>query len=165
LILREGCLGTMNRRIVHVVIAAAVGCLMLTGCLLNTPERVVKRFVTRLKGRRWDGMAELIDWPQSSRYVQGVPAVNRGEEDAKREVMKRIAENLTGFPVRERTPDQTRHEFIYLKLASMERINSREDWVWLKVRVSTEKRAKTVKVLVMKIRRVWRIALTDSIFE
>lgn len=110
-------------------------------------------------------MAELVDWPQSSEFVPGMPRSNEGEEEAKKEVMMRIAENLTGFPVRRKTPEYIRHDFLFLKLDHVEETKKGGDWVWLKVRVAMDGRARTAEVLVMKINRVWRIVLTDSIFE
>jgi len=155
----------MVRKIVLLTIGILVICSALTGCLLNTPEQVVKRFVARMKGVRWEGMAELIDWPESSRNIPGLPASNMGQEDEKTEVMKRIAENFTGFPVSKRTADQIRHEFIYLKVASIKHVEDGRDWASLKVKVTTEMHTKTVPVLVMKIDRLWRIVLTESIFK
>lgn len=160
----------MTRRIVVGLTGVVITCTTLTGCLFNTPGRVVERFVGRLKGMRWKKMAELVDWPQSSqyvspRYVENLPASNKGEDDAKKDVMMRIAENLTGFPVRKKTPEQIRHEFIYLKLARLEHMKDGDNWAWLEITVSTEKRAKTVQVLLMKINRIWRIVLSDSVFE
>jgi hypothetical protein len=138
---------------------------LMTGCMLNTPERVVKRFVARLRGMRWQAMAELIDWPRSSQNVPGLPTSNEGEEAAKKEVMLRLAENLTGFPVRKKTQDQTRHEFIYLKVSELKPLKEEDDWSWLEFKITTESRARTVAVLLMKIDRVWRIVLTESIFQ
>ena len=110
-------------------------------------------------------MAELVDWPESSRYVPDVPASNEGENESKREVMLRIAENLSGFPVRRKTADQVEHEFLYLRVSRLEHTKEGEDWAWLKVEVVTEARSKTVEMLVMKINRLWRIVLTESIFK
>ncbi|NQT83091.1 hypothetical protein HQ563_08710 [bacterium] len=155
----------MARRIVSVVMCLAVSVSVLTGCMFNTPDRVVKRFVSRLKWMRWQGMAELVDWPRSSQYVPDIPASNEGENDAKRDVMLRIAENLSGFPVRQKTPEQIRHGFIYLKLARLSHMKDGDGWAWLKVTVSTDQHAKTVEVLVIKINRIWRIVLTENILE
>ncbi len=155
----------MTRRIVVGLTGVVISCMTLTGCLFNTPERVVERFVGRLKGMRWEEMAELVDWPQSSQYLPDLPKSNKGEIEAKREVMRRLAENLSGFPVRKKTPEQVRHEFIYLELARLEHTRDADNWAWLEITLSTEKRAKTVQVLLMRINRVWRIVLTDSVFK
>ena len=137
----------------------------LTGCLLNTPDRVVKRFIENLKGMQWDEMARLVDWRQSAEYIPGVPATNTGEDERKGEVMLQIAENLTRFPVRKKTADQIRHEFLYLKLARLERMSGAKNWTWFEVTVSIDARIKTVEILVMKIKRIWRVVLTDTIFK
>ncbi len=155
----------MAGRNVSWVIGVVAVCMALTGCLLNTPDQVVKRFVSRLKARQWEAMAELVEWPRSSRYVPGLPSSNTGEDDAKREVMLRIAENFTGFPVRQRTTDQIRHEFLYLKLAGLKHMRDSDTWAWLEIRLTMDGHAKTVQLLVMKIDRVWRIVLTESIFK
>ncbi len=155
----------MARRIVCGMVCVIVSSGALTGCLFNTPDRIVERFIARLKGMRWSEMAELVDWPQSSQYISGVPASNRGEENAKKEVMKRIAENLTGFRVRQKSDDQIRHEFIYLKLAGLKHMKSGDGWASLEIKITIDTRAKKVQILVMKIKRVWRIVLTDSIFK
>jgi hypothetical protein len=155
----------MARRKVSVAAGVVISSVVLTGCMFNTPERVVKRFVDRLRGMHWGAMAELIDWPQSSQYVPGLPASNVAEEEAKKEVMLRLAENLTGFPVRKRTSDQIRHEFLYLKLAQVKHMKDGDDWAWLDVKITTQSRGKTVQVLVIKIDRVWRIVLTENVFK
>jgi hypothetical protein len=136
-----------------------------SGCFRNAPDGVVERFVARMRGMAWERMVELVDWPHSCRYVVGVPCLQKGEEDKKKELMLRIAEKWTDFPVKEKTPDEVRHEFLYLKVAKIGRAREGEDWAWLKVDVRIDTRLKTVDVLVMKIDRVWRIVLTDSIFK
>lgn len=155
----------MARRIACGVVCVIVSSWALTGCLLNTPDRIVERFIARLKGMRWREMAELVDWPQSSQYIPGFPTSNKGEYEEKKEVMKRIAENFTGFPVRQKTDDQIRHEFIYLKLASLKHMKDGGGWAWLEIKITIDTRAKKVQILVMKVKRLWRIVLTDSIFE
>lgn len=155
----------MARRIPFWLIAVAVISLGLNGCFLNTPDRVVERFIAHLKGMRWGKMAELVDWPHSSQYVRGIPSSNEGEENRKKEVMLRIAENLTDFPVQRKTPDQIQHEFLYLRLHRLAHIKDGSDWAWLEADVCTEARRRTVQILVMKINRVWRIVLTDSILK
>jgi len=133
--------------------------------MLNTPDRVVKRFIGRLRGMRWAAMAELVDWPQSSRYVPGLPASNEGDDDAKKDVMIRIAENFTGFPVGQSTPDEIRHEFLFLKLAHLKHTKESDNWAWLEIKITIDSRAKKVQILVMKVKRIWRVVLTESIFE
>ena len=155
----------MARRILLRLIGSLLIASFLGGCLLNTQDRVVKRFVAHLKGMRWSKMAELIDWPQSAKYIPDLPAKNQGDDDKKKETMLRLAENLTKFPIRQRTTDQVRHEFLYLEIDRLDHIKDGKDWSWLEVTIATEARAKTVKILVMKVDRVWRIVLTDSIFE
>lgn len=155
----------MARRKVSVAAGVVISSVVLTGCMFNTPERVVKRFVGRLRGMHWGAMAELIDWPRSSQYVPDLPASNDGEEEAKKEVMLLLAENLAGFPVRKRTSDQIRHEFLYLKLARVKHMKDGDDWAWLDIKITTQSRGKTVQVLVMKINRVWRIVLTENVFK
>jgi hypothetical protein len=155
----------MARRIASVVACVIISSWALTGCLLNTPDRVVERFIARLKGMRWRAMAELVDWPQSSQFVTGLPASNKGKYEEKSEVMKRIAENFTGFPVRKKTDDQIKHEFVYLKLATLEHMKDGGGWAWLEIKITIDTRAKKVQILVMKIKRIWRIVLTDSIFK
>jgi hypothetical protein len=163
--LPEAGMGRMTRKVVCLAVAVTIGSLMLAGCMLNTPEQVVKKFVRRLRGMRWAAMAELIDWPRSSQFVPGLPASNGGQDDAKKEVMLRIAENFTGFPVKKKTSEQIRHEFLYLKLARLKRTDEGENWAWLEVKLTLDSRAKEVQILVEKIDRVWRIALTDSVFK
>ncbi len=155
----------MSRRVLsHIVVVFAVF-LTLTGCLLNTPEQVVKRFIGHLKAMEWSEMASLVDWPQSSQYFPGLPTTNKGEDEKKKEVMQRIAENLSHFPVRTKTPDQTQHEFLYLKIANMKYMTKSKRWAWLEVEITLDARAKTVQILVMKINRLWRVVLTDSLLK
>ncbi len=139
--------------------------MLLTGCLLNTPERVVRLFIDNLRAIQWDEMARLVDWPQSAEYLPAVPATNTGEDEAKREVLLQLAENLSRFPVRKKTPDQTRHEFLYLRLSRLEQMNKGKNWAWFEITISVDARIKTVQILVMKIKRIWRVVLTDSLFK
>ncbi len=155
----------MSRKVLSNLTAVLLFSAALVGCFLNTPDRVVRRFIGQLKDMRWDSMADVVDWPQSAQYVPGLPATNDGEDDAKKEVMMRLAENLTMFPVRQKNADQIRHEFLYLRLSRLKHTRDDRDWAWLEITVSTEKRSKAVQVLVMKINRLWRVVLTDSIFQ
>lgn len=144
----------------------------LSGCLFNTPDRAIKRFIGHLKDMEWDKMADLIDWPRTAKWMLGFPEANEGEEDRKKEIMMQIAENLTGFPVRRKTADQIRHGFLYLRISRLKPMKDAEgrplkskDWAWFDLRITLDGRAKEVKILVMKINRLWRVVLTDSIFQ
>ncbi len=155
----------MTRRTASVLIAILALALVPSGCLLNTPDRVVKRFVGHLKDMEWNKMAHLVDWPQTAQWMSDFPATNDGQEDRKKEIMIQIAENWTQFPVRRKTADQIRHQFLYLRIARLKPINQGKDWAWMDLKITWDSRAKEVKMLVMKIDRIWRIVLTESVFQ
>jgi hypothetical protein len=155
----------MRRKILSILVGFAAASVVLGGCFLNTPERVVKRFVGRLKGMQWEKMSQLVDWPKTAEYVPDFPATNKGEHEKKKEIFLRLAENLTGFAVRKKTADEIRHEFLYLRISRLERMKDSKDWAWLEVEVARDAKSKVIQVLVMKINRVWRIVLTENLFK
>jgi len=155
----------MTGKVVSLLTGAIALSFALSGCLFNTPDRAIKRFIGHLKDMQWDSMAELVDWPQTAQYMPGFPEANEGEEDRKKEIMMQIAENWTRFPVRQKTAYQIRHEFLYLRISRLKRMRDSKNWAWMDVKITLDARAKEVKILVMKINRLWRVVLTDSVFQ
>lgn len=155
----------MRRKVLSLFVGFVVAATALGGCLLNTPEQVVKRFIGRLKSLEWEKMSELVDWPQTAEYMPDFPATNEGKSDRKKEILQRFAEKVTGFPVRKKTADEIRHEFLYLKMSGMKRMKDDKNWAWLELEVTRDSRSKVIQILVMKVKRVWRIVLTDNLFK
>lgn len=155
----------MRRKVLSILVGFVVVSVALGGCLFNTPDRAVKRFIGHLKDMEWEKMAELVDWPQTAQYMPDFPATNEGESERKKEIFQTFAENLTGFAIRKKTDDQIRHEFLYLRISRLEHMNDGKDWAWLEVEVRRDPRSKVIQILVMKIKRVWRVVLTDNLFK
>lgn len=155
----------MRRKVLSILVGFVASAIALGGCLLNTPEQVVKRFIGRLKSLEWEKMSELVDWPQTAEYMPDFPATNKGESEKKKEILQKFAENVTGFLVRKKTADEIRHEFLYLKISSLKRMKDDRDWAWLEVEVTRDSRSRVIQILVMKVKRVWRIVLTDNLFK
>ncbi len=156
---------TMRRKVLSILVGFVATSVALGGCLFNTPDQVVKRFIGHLKDMEWEKMGKLVDWPQTAEYMPDFPATNEGESEKKKEILQRFAENLTGFAIRKKTDDQIRHEFLYLRILRLEHMNDGKDWAWLEVKVTRDARSKVIQILVMKIKRVWRVVLTDSLFK
>jgi hypothetical protein len=155
----------MGRKFVSVLSGVLALSFVLTGCLFNTPDQVFRRFFGHLKDMEWQEMAGYVDWPQTARWMPGFPATNNGEDDKKKEIMMQIAEKWTGFAVQRKTLDQIRHEFLYLRISRLRHMKEAKDWAWLEVRITLDTRLKEVEVLVMKINHIWRVVLTDSVFQ
>jgi hypothetical protein len=148
------------RRGVRIGLVLALAPLLLSGCFINTPTNVVKRFVGMMKRLEWDKMEELIDWPSTERALQKHLKENR------RAFILNLAECITGYNIEYYGEERARSNFSFTRVKKAEYLKRTDEMAQLKVTISlTREHSKTIEVTTVKVGRTWRIVITPNLLE
>ena len=150
----------MFRRGIRIGLVLALAPLVLSGCFLNTPTNVVKRFIGMVKRLQWDEMEQLIDWPSSER------ALGRRLRGDRREFLIELAECISGYSIAHYGEGRARSNFSFFKVRKAEYIEKTEKVARLSVTIKlTKEQSKTIEMTTVKVGRTWRLVLTPNLLE
>ncbi len=150
----------MFRRGIRIGLVLALAPFVLSGCFLNTPTNLVKRFVGMIKRLQWDNMEQIIDWPSSER------ALGKRLRGDRREFLTELAECITGYSIAFYGKERARSNFSFFKVRKAEYLEKTEKTARLSVTIKlTKEQSKTVEITTVKVGRTWRIVLTPNLLE
>jgi len=148
------------RRAIRIGFLLALAPCVLSGCLLNTPTNVVKRFVGMIKRVQWDRMEQLIDWESSER------ALGKRLKGDRRKFLIEVAEHITSYNISYLGDERARSNFSFFKVRKIEYLEKTDETARVRVTIKmTDKHTRTLEMTLRKVGRTWRIVITPSLFE
>jgi hypothetical protein len=149
----------MKRTLRIGVLLLAVVC-ALSGCLLNSPSNVTKRFVGAIRSVNWDKMERLVDWPSTER------AFGRSLEGTHKETLLKIAERITDYPIGYEGDELARTKFLYIKVTKTALTKEGDDRALVRATVRLDSEStREVVFATSKVGRTWRVVLTPNLLE
>jgi hypothetical protein len=144
-------------RIGALLVAASWG---LSGCLLNSPSNVIKRFVSAMSRLKWERMEKLVDWQSTEE------AFRRSLGESRKELLLKVAEKITDYDIGYQGEELSRTKLLYLRVTKTEVSEKTDDRATVTATVSVSQEYKTdVVFIVTKVGRTWRIVLTPDLLK
>ncbi|MBN1918846.1 MAG: hypothetical protein JW889_13150 [Verrucomicrobia bacterium] len=144
-------------RIGALLLAAACG---LSGCLLNSPSNVTKRFVGAIKSLNWDKMERIVDWEASEQALRRPLGENR------KELLTKVAERITDYGIGREGEERSRTKLLYLKVTKTKITEKTDDRATVTATISMgDPNPTEVVFTTTKVGRTWRVVLTPNLLR
>jgi len=130
----------------------------LSGCLLNSPSNVTKRFVGAISRLKWEKMEKLVDWKSSEQ------ALGRPLSENRKDVLRQVAEAITDYDISSEGEELARTKFLYLKVTEAKVSKHGDDRATVRATVSRDAEHEAEIVFTTaKVGRTWRVVLTPEL--